>query len=104
MTIGCKVRPEWRERLSAVTHHDHTGRVQTVRRDQNETYYNLISAFGRRTGTPVLLNTSFNENEPIVHTPKHAIDCFTRTRMNALAVGPFWYEKPAGQAEAGTPA
>ena len=54
-----------------------------------------------RTGVPVLLNTSFNENEPIVHTPAHAIGCFQRTRMNGLAVGPFWYEKPADEAERG---
>ncbi len=88
-----KVRPEWKERLSAVTHEDGTGRVQTVARSQNEIYYDLIAAFERRTGVPVLLNTSFNENEPIVHTPTQALDCFARTRMDALGVGPFWLEK-----------
>jgi hypothetical protein len=51
---------------------------------------------------PGEINTSFNENEPIVHTPKQAIDCFARTRMNALAVGPFWYDKPLEMAERGT--
>lgn len=101
MNIVYKVRPEWRERLSATTHEDNTGRVQTVKRTQNELYYDLISAFNQRTGIPVLLNTSFNENEPIVHTPTHAIDCFKRTRMSALAVGPFWYEKPATEADRG---
>jgi carbamoyltransferase len=101
MNIVYKVRPEWRERLSATTHEDHTGRVQTVKREQNELYYDLISAFNQRTGIPVLLNTSFNENEPIVHTPTHAIDCFKRTRMNAIAVGPYWYEKPADEATRG---
>ena len=93
MIIVYKVRPEWRERLSAITHDDGTGRVQTVRREDNALYYDLISEFERATGIPVLLNTSFNENEPIVHTPAQAIDCFGRTRMDALAVGSFWLEK-----------
>ncbi len=94
MIVVYKVRPEWKERLSAITHEDGTGRLQTVRREQNELYYDLISAFDERTGIPVLLNTSFNENEPIVHTPEQAIDCFARTRMDALAIGPFWMTKP----------
>jgi len=89
-----KVRPEWRDRLSAITHEDGTGRVQTVERDQNELYYDLIARFESRTGTPVLLNTSFNENEPLVHTPAQALDCYQRTRMDCLAIGPFWLEKP----------
>jgi carbamoyltransferase len=93
MIVVYKVRPEWKERLAAVTHEDGTGRVQTVRRDENPTYYDLIAAFERRTGTPVLLNTSFNENEPIVHTPAQAIDCFGRTRMDSLGIGSFWLEK-----------
>jgi carbamoyltransferase len=95
MNIVYKVRPDWRQRLSATTHEDNTGRVQTIRRDQNELYYDLIRAFSDKTGIPVLLNTSFNENEPIVHTPAHAIACFARTRMDCLGIGPFWYEKPA---------
>ncbi len=94
MNIVYKTRPEWRERLSAVNHEDNTGRVQTVKRVQNEMYYDLIKGFGDKTGIPVLLNTSFNENEPIVHTPEQAVACFTRTRMDALAVGPYWCEKP----------
>jgi len=88
-----KVRPEWKDRLSAITHEDGTGRVQTVSRSQNALYYDLIAAFEQRTGTPVLLNTSFNENEPIVHTPEQAIDCFARTRMEALGVGSYWLTK-----------
>jgi carbamoyltransferase len=95
MVVVYKVRPEWKERLGAITHEDGTGRVQTVRRDQNALYYDLIVAFEKRTGTPVLLNTSFNENEPIVHTPEQAIDCFGRTRMDCLGIGGFWMEKPA---------
>ncbi len=96
MIIVYKVRPEWKERLSAITHDDGTGRVQTVRREDNAIYYDLICEFEERTGIPVLLNTSFNENEPIVHTPAQAIDCFARTRMDALGIGSFWLEKPAG--------
>jgi carbamoyltransferase len=96
MIIVYKVRPEWKERLSAITHEDGTGRVQTVRREDNTIYYDLISEFEKLTGIPVLLNTSFNENEPIVHTPGQAIDCFARTRMDALGIGSFWLEKPAG--------
>jgi len=96
MIIVYKVRPEWKERLAAVTHEDGTGRVQTVRREDNARYYDLIAEFEKRTGIPVLLNTSFNENEPIVHTPAQAIDCFARTRMDALGIGSFWLEKAAG--------
>ena len=95
MIIVYKVRPEWKERLAAITHEDGTGRVQTVRREDNPLYYDLIAAFERRTGIPVVLNTSFNENEPIVHTPEQAIDCFARTRMDALGIGSFFLEKPA---------
>ncbi len=93
MIVVYKVRPEWKERLSAVTHDDGTGRVQTVRREDNAIYYDLIGEFEKLTGIPVLLNTSFNENEPIVHTPAQAIDCFARTRMDALGIGSFWLEK-----------
>jgi carbamoyltransferase len=97
MIIVYKVRPEWKERLAAVTHEDGTGRVQTVRREDNAIYYDLIAEFEKRTGIPVLLNTSFNENEPIVHTPVQAIDCFSRTRMEALGIGSFWLEKPPAE-------
>ncbi len=90
-----KIRPEWRARLSAVNHVDDTGRLQTVARDENPLYYDLIRAFEARTGIPVLLNTSFNENEPIVNTPAEAIDCFRRTRMDVLAIGPFVCRKVA---------
>jgi carbamoyltransferase len=94
-----KIRPEKRKELTAVNHVDDTGRLQTVTRDENPMYYDLISAFHRKTGIPVILNTSFNENEPIVCTPEEAIDCFRRTRMDVLAIGPFLVVKPAGDAE-----
>lgn len=77
---------KWAE-LCAVDHVDHTGRVQTVTREQNPRYWRLIDEFEQLTGTPAVLNTSFNENEPIVCTPAQAVDCFSRTRMDALAIG-----------------
>ncbi|MFZ0760389.1 MAG: carbamoyltransferase C-terminal domain-containing protein [Candidatus Sulfotelmatobacter sp.] len=88
-----KIRPEKRNLLSAVNHVDDTGRLQTVSREENPMYYDLIAAFHRKTGIPVILNTSFNENEPIVCTPEEAIDCFQRTRMDVLAIGPFLVTK-----------
>lgn len=84
-----KIRPEWRERLAAVNHLDDTGRLQTVARDENPLYYDLISAFEKKTGIPIILNTSFNENEPIVAKPSEAIECFLRTRMDVLVIGSF---------------
>jgi carbamoyltransferase len=84
-----KIRDERRGELTAVTHEDGTGRLHTVTRDANPQYYDLISAFAQRTGTPVLLNTSFNENEPIVDTPAQAVDCFVRNDMDVLCLGPF---------------
>jgi carbamoyltransferase len=84
-----KIRSEKRQSLCAVNHVDDTGRLQTVTREENPIYYDLISAFHRKTGIPVILNTSFNENEPIVCTPEEAIDCFQRTRMDVLAIGSF---------------
>lgn len=88
-----KIRPEKRERLCAVNHVDNTGRLQTVTREENPLYYDLIRAFGKKTGIPVILNTSFNENEPIVCKPEEAIDCFQRTKMDVLAIGPFFARK-----------
>ncbi len=93
MIIVYKVRPEWRARIPAITHEDNTGRAQTVTREQNRKYYDLIGVFKELTGVPVLLNTSFNENEPIVHTPEQAIDCFERTKMDGLGIGSFWMDK-----------
>jgi carbamoyltransferase len=83
------VRPEVTGTIPAVTHVDGSGRLQTVERAVAPGYWALIDAFRARTGVPVVLNTSFNENEPIVCTPDHALDCFMRTRMDALAIGPF---------------
>jgi len=82
-----------RERIPAVTHVDGTGRLQTVDREANGLYWKLIHEFGQVTGVPIVLNTSFNENEPIVCRPEEAIDCFLRTRMDALAIGNFLMKK-----------
>jgi carbamoyltransferase len=85
-----KIRAEKRSRLCAVNHVDDTGRLHSVSRDENPLYYDLIREFDRQSGIPVVLNTSFNENEPIVCEPEQAISCFKRTKMDAIAVGPFF--------------
>jgi carbamoyltransferase len=81
------IRPEKRPLVPAVAHVDGTGRLQTVSRRTNPRYWALIAAFERLTGVPMVLNTSFNENEPIVNTPAEALDCFLRTRMDRLVLG-----------------
>jgi carbamoyltransferase len=89
MVMAYKIKPEKRRTIPAVVHNDGTGRLQTVEKDVNPLYWKLIRSFGDRTGVPVLLNTSFNENEPIVNTPAQAIDCFLRTRMDVLSIGNY---------------
>ena len=81
------IKPEKRKGLPAVTHVDGSGRLQTVHKDVSPKYYALIDKFREKTGLPILLNTSFNENEPIVNTPKEALDCFLRTEMDAIVLG-----------------
>jgi carbamoyltransferase len=93
-----RIRPEWRKRLPAVTHVDGTGRLQSVDAESNGLYHRLITAFKRKTGLGVVLNTSFNENEPIVDTPEQAYDCFHRTDMDALCLGPHVLMKRRGAA------
>jgi carbamoyltransferase len=87
------VRPDRRATIPAVTHVDGSGRLHTVDRAANLLYWTLIERFGRLTGVPVLLNTSFNENEPIVLTPAEALDCFLRTSMDVLVMGHHVLEK-----------
>jgi carbamoyltransferase len=82
-------RPEKRAQVPAVTHVDGSGRLQTVTRDTNPRYYRLIEAFRDLTGVPMVLNTSFNENEPVVCKPEEALDCFLRTRMDVLVLGEY---------------
>jgi len=89
MLMVYQIKPEHRASIPAVTHVDGSGRLQTVSRETNERYYQLISDFHRLTCVPVVLNTSFNENEPIVCTPRDAIDCFLKTRMDVLYLGNF---------------
>ena len=89
------VRPEKADRIPAVRHVDGTARIQTINRDQNPLYYDLLSAFQARTGVPVLVNTSFNtRGEPIVCTPRDAIECFWTSPLDALVIGSFLLEKP----------
>jgi carbamoyltransferase len=84
-----------RDVIPAVTHVDGSGRLQTVNRQINPLYWQLIKAFEKLTGVPVLLNTSFNENEPIVHRPEEALDCFLRTQMDVLVLGSLVIQKGA---------
>lgn len=87
------VLPDKQSVIPAVTHVDGTGRLQTVESHINPRYHSLIKAFGEKTGVPVILNTSFNENEPIVCTPDEAVDCFVRTKMDALVIGDYLVQK-----------
>jgi carbamoyltransferase len=89
MCMAYPVRPEKRDKIPAPTHVDGTGRLQTVTREANPRYWELIRAFRDATGVPVVLNTSFNDNEPIVCRPEEALDCFLRTQMDALVLGDF---------------
>ena len=93
MLFTYRVRGEKRALIPAPTHVDGTGRLQTVSRQANPFYWELIKQFERRTGVPVVLNTSFNENEPIVCTPEEAIQCFWKTRMDVLVLGNYLMEK-----------
>ena len=80
------IKPEKHKLIPAVCHVDGTGRLQSVSPKENQLYYDLIKEFGRITGVPMLLNTSFNENEPIVNTPEQALECFLRTKMDVLVL------------------
>jgi carbamoyltransferase len=93
MTFAYGVRPEKRDVIPAPTHVDGTARLQTVSRAANPLYWKLLRAFGDMTGVPVVLNTSFNDNEPIVCRPEEAFDCFRRTQMDVLVIGNLVLEK-----------
>ena len=80
------IREDKRRLIPAVTHVDGTGRLQTVSESQNGRYYRLIHRFFEQTGVPMVLNTSFNENEPIVCSPRQALDCFLRTKMDMVVI------------------
>jgi carbamoyltransferase len=93
-----QIREERRSLIPAVTHVDGSGRLQTVSRRTNPRYHGLIAAFGDRTGVPMVLNTSFNENEPVVCKPDEALDCFLRTRMDMLVMDDVVISRTAGAA------
>jgi carbamoyltransferase len=94
MTLAYSVRAEKQAKIPAPTHVDGTGRLQTVTAQSNARYHALITEFERQTGVPVVLNTSFNDNEPIVCRPEEALDCFLRTRMDALVLGNYLITRP----------
>ena len=87
MSRVLKFKEEKRKLVPSVVHLDGTGRLQTVNKNDNLLFYNLIDTFKSITGIPLILNTSFNENEPIVDRPKQAIECFLRTNMDILVMG-----------------
>ena len=91
-----QIREEKRAQIPAVTHVNGSGRLQSVSESQNARYYRLIEAFRDLTGVPLVLNTSFNENEPVVNTPAEALDCFLRTKMDLLVMGDLMIQRPAG--------
>ena len=93
MILVADVREEKKKVIPAVTHADGTARFQTVSKNTNLRYWQLIAEFEKLTGVPVLLNTSFNENEPIVCTPQDAVNCFLRTEFDVLAIGDYIVEK-----------
>ena len=88
-----QIRPGKRALIPAVTHVDGSGRLQTVTRESNPRYTALIEAFRALTGVPMVLNTSFNENEPVVCRPEEALDCFLRTKMDVLVMGNWFVER-----------
>ena len=88
-----KIREDKRKIIPSVCHADNTGRLQTVTEDQNKRYYKLINSFNNKTGVPILLNTSFNEQEPIVCSPEEAIDTFVRTKMDILSLENYVLER-----------
>jgi carbamoyltransferase len=88
------IKPAQRARIPAVCHVDGSGRLQTVHAATNPRYHRLISAFAAETGIPMLLNTSFNENEPVVCRPEEALDCFLRTKMDVLVLGDWFITRP----------
>jgi carbamoyltransferase len=91
------VRREKRSAIPAVTHVDGSGRLQTVKKEDSPLYWQLIKEFENLTGVPVVLNTSFNENEPIVCTPAQALDCFLRTKMDLLVLGNYFIKRKGNE-------
>jgi carbamoyltransferase len=99
MTMAPRVRPEKRDVIPAVVHIDGTARLQTVERSANPRYYAVIEAFMRETGVPVLINTSFNRQEPIVATAREAVSCYLRTEMDVLVLGNYYTRSRNAESE-----
>jgi carbamoyltransferase len=97
MLMTCQVRKEKQCAVPAITHVDGTARQQTVSKATNPKYWSLIHAFEKKTGVPIVVNTSFNENEPVVNTPDEAISCYLRNDMDVLVLGPYLVEKRTTQ-------
>ncbi len=93
MTLAPRIREDKKHVIPAAVHVDGTGRIQTIERSANPRYYGIIEAFGKLTGVPVLLNTSFNRQEPIVASPEEAISCFLRTGMDVLVLGNHYVDQ-----------
>jgi carbamoyltransferase len=93
MLMTCQVRKEQQARVPAITHVDGTARQQTVSKATNPKYWSLIHAFEKKTGVPIVVNTSFNENEPVVNTPEVAISFYLGNDMDVLVLGPYLVEK-----------
>lgn len=90
MTMAPRIQPDKLDVIPAAAHVDGTGRIQTIQRDANPRYYDLIAAYEKITGVPVILNTSFNRQEPVVNSPDDAISCFLRTDMDVLVLGNYY--------------
>ncbi len=90
MTMAPRIRPDKVHLIPAAAHVDGTGRIQTIEREQNSRYYGVIEEYAKLTGIPVILNTSFNRQEPVVNAPEHAISCYLRTDMDVLILGDYY--------------
>ncbi|HRJ11754.1 MAG TPA: carbamoyltransferase C-terminal domain-containing protein, partial [Alphaproteobacteria bacterium] len=95
MTITCDVKPEWREKIKAVVHVDHSARPQIIRREDNALYYDIIKSYADATGIPVLINTSFNvHEEPIVNTPAECARALMDGRVDFIVTGQGVFVRP----------
>jgi len=104
MTITCNVKPEWRERIAAVVHVDGSARPQTIERDTNPLYYDILAAFERESGLPVLVNTSFNvHEEPIVNKPEECLKALLDGRIDFVVTAKGIYERTSSQPSASSP-
>jgi carbamoyltransferase len=92
MTLAPRIHPDKLSLIPAAAHVDGTGRIQTIERSENPRYYGVIEEYAKITGIPVILNTSFNRQEPVVNSPEQAISCYLRTDMDCLVMGDYYTE------------